>query len=67
LNLASSLWNKFNKREIGKIERFRGGMEYEDRLNGLGYTDIEYRRKRGDFIKLYKISKGFEEVELGFQ
>jgi len=41
------------------------GLEYPERLEKLGYTDLETRRKRGDLIKLYKIANGLEEVNLG--
>ena len=41
------------------------GLEYEERLRRLGYTNLELRRKRGDLIQLYKVSKGLEEVDLG--
>ena len=75
LEFASSVWNTLNKREIRKIEgvqrRATGmvvglkGMEYGKRLKRLGYTDLELRRKGGDLIQLYKVSKGLEEVDLG--
>ena len=75
LEFASSVWNTLNKREIRKIEgvqrRATGmvvdlkGLEYGERLKRLGYTDLELRRKRGDLIQLYKVSKGLEEVDLG--
>ena len=41
------------------------GLEYPERLEKLGYTDLETRRKRGDLIQLYKIANGLEEVNLG--
>ena len=75
LEFASSVWNTLSKKEIRKIEgvqrRATGmvlelkGLEYGDRLKRLGYTDLELRRKRGDLIQLYKVSKGLEEVDLG--
>ena len=75
LEFASSVWNTMTKKEIKKIEsvqrRATGmvlelrGLEYEERLRRLGYTNLELRRKRGDLIQLYKVSKGLEEVDLG--
>ena len=75
LEFASSVWNTLNKREIRKIEGVQRratrmvvelkGLEYGERLKRLGYTDLELRRKRGDLIQLYKVSKGLEEVDLG--
>ncbi len=41
------------------------GLEYPERLEKLGYTDLETRRKRGDLIQLYKIANVLEEVNLG--
>ena len=41
------------------------GLEYEDRLIELEYTDLEQRSKRGDLIQLFKIIKGLEEVDIG--
>ena len=74
LEFASAAWNTLLKGEIKKVEgvqrRATGmvfelrGLEYEERLERLGYTDLDKRRKRGDLIQLYKITKGLEEVEI---
>ena len=38
------------------------GMEYEERLEILGLTTLDNRRKRGDMIQIYKIMNGMESV-----
>jgi len=43
------------------------GLEYEERLRELGLTSLGIRRKRGDLIQICKITKRFEEVELGLR
>jgi len=63
------------KKDISKLEGIqkRGtkmvielrGLEYEERLKELGLKSLEIRGKRGDLIQICKITKGFEEVELG--
>ena len=40
-------------------------MEYEERLEILGLTTLETRRKRGDLIQIFKIFKGIEKVDIG--
>ena len=42
-----------------------GSMEYEERLEALGLTTLESRRKRGDLVQIYKIFKGAEDVDIG--
>ena len=39
-------------------------MSYEDRLETLGLTKLELRRKRGDLVQIYKIINGMEEVDI---
>ena len=39
-------------------------MSYEERLEALGLTTLEVRRKRGDLIQIYKIINGVEEVDI---
>ena len=66
-----------SKKDISKLEGIQKratemiielkGLEYKERLSRLGITSLETRRKRGDLIQIYKITKGFEEVELGLR
>ena len=39
-------------------------LSYETRLEKLGITTLETRRKRGDMIQLFKIFNNIEAVEL---
>ncbi len=52
------------KRATKMVIEFRS-MEYEERLEVLGLTTLESRRKRGDLIQIYKILKGAEDVDIG--
>ena len=74
LEFASAVWNNMSKKDIAELEGIQKratkmvielrGKEYEERLKCLVMTSLETRRKRGDLIQIYKITKGFEEVEL---
>jgi hypothetical protein len=39
------------------------GLSYEQRLDKMGITTLETRRLRGDLLEVFKICKGFEEVD----
>lgn len=77
LEFASAVWNNLSVAEIKKIEavqhRATGmvielrGMSYYQRLEKLGFTDLDSRRRRGDLIQLFKVIKGFEEVDIGIK
>ena len=62
------LLEKVQKRATRIIDGF-ADKDYNDRLKELGITTLETRCKRGDLIEVFKIIKGFENVnrELFFQ
>ncbi len=39
-------------------------LSYEGRLNALGLTKLELRRKRMEFIQKYKIINGMDEGDI---
>ena len=53
------------KRATRMIDGFTN-KDYNDRLKELGLTTLETRRKRGDLIEVFKIIKGFEDVDSEF-
>ena len=74
LEYASSVWNSISVEHETKLESIQRRatkmvidlrtMSYEDRLETLGLTKLELRRKRGDLIQIYKIVNGMEEVDI---
>ena len=39
------------------------GISYTDRLSKLKLFSMDYRRRRGDMIQLFKILNGFENID----
>jgi len=44
------------------IENF-GSLSYEQRLSKLNLTTLETRRLRGDLLQMFKLLKGFDDVD----
>ena len=73
LEYAVSAWNPYQKQSIKILERVQRratklipsirNLSYETRLKILGLTTLKERRKRGDLIQYYKISKGYNNVD----
>ena len=55
------LLEKVQKRATRMTDGF-ADKDYNGRLQELGLTTLETRRKRGDLIEAFKIIKGFEDV-----
>ena len=74
LEFATPVWNVLSKESIRKLEGVQRratkmvielrSMEYEERLEALGLTTLEERRKRGDLIQIYKIINKIEVVDI---
>ena len=66
------VWNPQSKAEIDKLEKLQKkaidlstklrGLDYEEKLKILGLTTHKLRRKRGDFIQMYKILNKLERI-----
>ena len=58
------LMEKVQRRATKMIPSLRD-KPYEVRLNRLNLTTLETRRLRGDLIEVFKIFKGFDDIDLG--
>ena len=73
LEYAAVVWAPHKKKHIKKLERIQRAatkmapsmtdLTYEERLNRLGLTTLEERRKRGDLITVYKHMVGMEKLD----
>ena len=73
LEYCIQTWRPHLQKDIDLLERVQhratkmiatfGSLTYEDRLLRLKLTTLETRRLRGDLIEVFKILKGFEDVD----
>ena len=73
LEYAVQAWRPHLQKDINLIEGVQRrvtnmvsdvrGKSYEDRLKQLHLTTLETRRIRGDLIEVFRILKGFEDVD----
>ena len=73
LEFAAPAWNLYSKQDIDRVEKVQRRatkvshnlkqFSYEKRLELLGLTKLEDRRRRGDCIQKYKLDTQLETVE----
>ena len=69
-------WRPYHKKDINKLERIQRRVTklilelkhlcYERRLLECGLIILETRRLRGDLIEVFKILKGYEDIDSNF-
>ena len=62
LSISIVILEGFQRRATKLITHLHD-LPYEDRLRALNLPSMEYRRKRGDMIQCYKITKGLVRIE----
>ena len=72
LEYCVQFWSPYYQRDIDKLERVQRrltkmiprlrNMPYEDRLKNLNLFSLSKRRMRGDLIEMFKIFKGFDNM-----
>ena len=72
LEYGSVIWSPHLKKEQAEIEKVQKRItklvpklrhhEYKDRLKALNLTTLEYRRKRADVIQIFRMIKGFDNL-----
>lgn len=74
LEFAVSAWSPYLKKDISELEKvqkralkipneLKGLHSYEKRLERIGLTSLEERRKRGDVIQFFKFQNGLEIID----
>lgn len=72
VEFASCVWNPYSIGDIHTVEKVQRRaskvpngyrhLEYEERCRRLGLTNLVERRARGDLIELYKLKRGYDQV-----
>lgn len=72
LDYGNSIWYPISKKNIQSIENVPRratrivpelkNLTYEERLFELNLPTLEYRRKRGDLIHMFKIIHGIDDI-----
>jgi ribonuclease P/MRP protein subunit RPP40 len=75
LECAIQAWRRHLQNDINLLEKVQRratkliyslrNKSYEDRLKALKLTTLEIRQTRGDLIEVFKIFKGFDQIDSG--
>jgi len=70
LEYGNIIWHRIDKLEIEKIQRratkfvpHLKDLPYEERLQALGLPSLQFRRRRGDMIQVFKIMRGLDRLD----
>ena len=73
LEYCIQFWSPYYQKDVDKLERVQRrltkmiprlrNMPYEERLKNLNLFSLSKRRMRGDLIEVFKIFKGFDNID----
>ena len=73
LEYCVQAWRPYLQKDIDLLEKFQRratrmmsndkSLSYYDRLKKFGLTTLETRRLRGELIEVYKLFKGYDDVD----
>ena len=73
VEFAVPVWNPYQRGDIRVVERVMRraskvpgnlrNLDYSERCERLGFSDLETRSRRGDLIQQFKIAKNIDQVE----